>query len=86
MRNGRRKLKTEAEVICGLLTPALDNLGFRQGVKRGVALHTVKVAGILFKAGDPQPHPFRMRPLRQTDVNHNAWRISSTLRTRAMRG
>nr|DAF31906.1 MAG TPA: PNMA protein [Caudoviricetes sp.] len=26
--------------------------------------HAVKVAGILFKAGDPQPHPFRMRPLR----------------------
>lgn len=33
-------------------------------VKRGVALHAVKVAGILFKAGDSQPHPFRMRPLR----------------------
>ena len=46
MRNSRRKLKTEAEVICGLLTPAQDNLGFRQGIKRGVTLHTVNMTGI----------------------------------------
>ena len=46
MRDGRQKLKTEAEVICSLLTPAQDNLGFRQGIKRGVTLHTVNMTGI----------------------------------------
>lgn len=52
MRNGRRKLKTEAEVICGLFTPAQDNLGFRQGVKRGVALHAVNVTATTIKTTD----------------------------------
>ncbi|EKH48740.1 hypothetical protein ECNE037_3070 [Escherichia coli NE037] len=52
MRNGRRKLKTEAEVICGLFTPAQDNLGFRQGVKRGVALHAVNVTATTTKTTD----------------------------------
>ncbi|EGR71095.1 hypothetical protein HUSEC_27366 [Escherichia coli O104:H4 str. LB226692] len=29
-----------------MFTPAQDNLGFRQGVKRGVALHAVNMTGI----------------------------------------
>lgn len=48
--------------------------------------HAVKMAGILFKAGDAKAHPFRVRPLREPDINHKAARMSSVLRTRAMRG
>lgn len=48
--------------------------------------HAVKVAGILFQTGDAEPRPFRVRPLRQANVDHKAFKISSTLRTRPMRG
>ncbi|OWR58623.1 hypothetical protein BLK75_26830 [Klebsiella pneumoniae] len=43
--------------------------------------HTVKVAGVLFKAGDAKAHPFRVRPLGKPNINHSAARISSVLRT-----
>ncbi|MNL43384.1 hypothetical protein D3C87_1658920 [compost metagenome] len=69
-----------------MLPPAGDDLRARQGVQRGIALHTVKMAGILFKAGNAQAHPFRVRPLGKSQVDHNALRISSVLRTRPIRG
>ena len=86
MGNGRRKFKTETKRIRRLCVPARHNLRFWQRVQRGVAFHTVKVAGILFKTGDAKTHPLRVRPLRQTYVDHKALTISSVLRTRAIRG
>ena len=43
--------------------------------------HAIEVAGILFKAGDAKAHPFRVRPLGKPNINQNAARISSVLRT-----
>ena len=43
--------------------------------------HAVKVAGILFKAGDAKAHPFRVHQLGKPNINQNAARISSVLRT-----
>lgn len=48
--------------------------------------HAVKMAGILFKAGDTQAHPLRVRPLGKPNIDHNAASTSSVLRTRAIRG
>ena len=48
--------------------------------------HAIEVAGILFKAGDAKAHSFWVRPLGKPNINHNAVRISSVLRTRPMRG
>ena len=43
--------------------------------------HAVKVAGILFKAGDAKAHPFRVHQLGKPNINQNEARISSVLRT-----
>lgn len=48
--------------------------------------HAVKVAGVRVEPGDAEPHPLRVRPLGQANVDHSACRIWSVLRTRAMRG
>lgn len=64
MRDGRRKLKTEAEIIGRLRVPAFNNLGFGKRVQGGIALHTIEVVGIFFKAGYPQAYPLWVRPLR----------------------
>lgn len=86
VRDGGREFKAEAEVIMGLFIPAGDYLRLRQRIQGSVALHAVKVAGVLFKAGDAKAHPFRVRPLGKPNINHSAARISSVLRTRPMRG
>ena len=43
--------------------------------------HAIEVAGILFKAGDAKAHPFRVHQLGKPNINQNAARISSVLRT-----
>ena len=43
--------------------------------------HAIEVAGILFKAGDAKVHPFRVHQLGKPNINQNAARISSVLRT-----
>lgn len=47
MGDGCRKFKAEAEIIRGLIPPALDNLCPGKGIQRGVALHAVNMSGVI---------------------------------------
>lgn len=86
VQDGDREFKAEAEVIMGLFILVGGYLRLRQRAQGSVALHTVKVAGVLFKVGDAKAHSLRIRPLEKLNINRSTTRTSSVLRTRPMRG
>ena len=46
VRNGRRKLEAEAEVVGRLFPPARNNLGFRERIEASVTLDAVNMSGV----------------------------------------